>query len=633
MASLNSDKGPITSLAQEWEGHTHYEVEQFIKDQLEELGSTTVRSKIGVVIDGNSIRPFLNGSTNETFKYTVTYTKDNMPQTSCKIRIIIGAKTVYEGDSIAGQITTSPNIASYLNAISDNTVNVTLKCFDINDNGEETPTTSTRLIYRRKTATLVCNTLLGEVNPSIIRFTATFNDEDTATLFTEYYDATGNEKQKTVSKLLTTRGSVSTTVPTDLSAGAHVVKAYLVLMDDEDDNPQTGTTGATVSTTIVSTKDASVGDTFIIVGSVDNAVVNDYVDIQFMTYVVGVEKNDIPVAMQELSQGQYETKAIRRVANGALQTWHYLVKNDIVQLLIGVPDTKEDGSLDYTAQGNLKFTIDPITFSFNAKASTITWETPIDTVAYFSMQNKTNNDYDIGALKSGQYEATFDDVQFNSSGSGYNNIEINGNISTSLHLIGTSKVTLGKLYPFYDNTPQANLQGGGILAKGRTLKISFMVSNVSNPDEKVIDCFDTSNNIGFYVTGNAIYINLGKELISLPEESQSKAGHNARRFSSDTKIDLTIVVQPYYYGGIETKHEIRYYVNGEIAGFAVLKDSEIDYLTLSQNNPIPITFGGKGAILDLFDVRYYEKALSSFEVLQMRTMDLDNSTEISEIFQ
>ena len=114
MANLNSEKGPITSLDQEWEGHTHYEVEQFLKDQLEELGSTTVRSKIGVVIEGNAIRSFLNGSQNETFRYTVTYTKDNVPQTSCKIRIIIGGKTVYEGNSIAGQTTTSPNIAQLL---------------------------------------------------------------------------------------------------------------------------------------------------------------------------------------------------------------------------------------------------------------------------------------------------------------------------------------------------------------------------------------------------------------------------------------------------------------------------------------------------------------------------------------
>lgn len=632
MASENSTLGPITSLDTPWKGHTHYEVEQFIKDQLEELGSATVRSKISLAIEGNSIRSFLNGSANETFRYKVTYTRDNAEQSSCKYKILIGNRVVEEGDSVAGIVTTSPNIAKYLNQISDPTVYVTLRVYDVDEEGNENPTTSARITYNRKTASLVCSTQLGAVNPDVIQFTTTFNAGDTANLFVEYYDANGVELQASTKRTLQQRGQVSTSVPTNLSAGAHVVKAYLVLNDDNDEDDTTGTRGAEVSTTIVSTNGAQQGDIFIIVGGVRSAVVNDYTDIQFMAYVVGAESATIPVAMQELASGAYTTKAIRRVSNGALQTWHYLVKSDITTLRIGVPDTKADGSLDYSAQGTLKFSLEPVVFTFEAAASSITWSTPLGSDAYFTMQNKTNNDYDIGVLKSGNYSATFDDVQFNSNGSGYSDIEINGNISTALHLVGTSKVTLGNLYPFYDATPQGNMQGGGILAKGRTLKMSFMVSNVSNPDERVIDCYDEATNTGFYVTGNAIYINLGKELVSLPYESQAKAGHNARRFCANTKMDLTIVVQPYYAGGAETKHELRYFINGEIAGFAVLKDSELDLLSLSQSRAIPLTFGGKGAILDLFDVRYYEKALSSFEVLQMRTMDLDNSLEIASIF-
>ena len=627
----HSDLGDIKSLETSWEGHTHYEVEQFIKDQLEELGSSTVRSKISVAIDGNSIKSFLNGSTSETFKYTVTYTKDNAAQSACKIKITVGSKVVYTGDSVAGSLAVSPNIASYLNAISDSIVYVTLKCYDEDEEGNEVTSTSTRLTYNRKTATLVCSTALGSVDPSVIQYTTSFNSNDTAVLFTEYYNEAGTELQATVKRTLTNYGSASTSVPISLSAGAHVVKSYLVLQDDSDEDESTGTTGAAVYTTIVSTNGASNGDVFIVVGNVTKAVVNDYTDIQFMVYVVGATSDTIPVAMQEIDNSTYVTKAIRRVANGALQSWHYLVKSDTVRLRIGVPDTDANGDLVYTKTGALSFNnYDPVLVEFEATSSSITWETPLGSAAYFSMQNKTNNDYDIGTLTSGNYAATFDDVQFNSNGSGYKDVTINGNTSTALHLVGTSRFTLGNLYPFYDATSQDNLQGGGILAKGRTLKISYMVSNVSNPDEKVIDCWDGTT--GFYVTGNALYINLGKELISLPNESQAKAGHNARRFCSDTKIDLTIVVQPYYANGTETKHELRYYINGEIAGFAVLKDSELDILTLSQSLATPITFGGDGAILDLFDVRYYEKALTSFEVLQMRTMDLDNSSDIANVF-
>lgn len=630
MAEINSEKGAITNLDQAWEGHTHYEVEQFLKDQIEILNGQTVRSKIQIAVNGNAIKSFLESSTSEKVNYKVTYTKDTIEQTACKLKVTVGTKVVYNGDSVAGSNADTVNLATALASFSDNTIYVTIKAYDIDENGAETVSSTARVTFNRKTATLVCSTELGEINPVSINYTATFNSGDTATLYTKYYDAGGTELQKTVSKTLTTRGSVTTSVPPYLSAGAHVVKSYLVVNESTDP-----VIGESVSTTIVSTVGASNGDVFIVVGEVKNAIVNDYTDIQFMIYVVGSSSNTIPVAMRELSGTSYITKAIRKVANGAKQTWHYLVKSDSTTLLIGVPDTNADGTLKYSAGGNLIFTLTPVTFTINAIPGAITWVTPDGSVAYFSMQNKTNNDYDIGILKSGRYSAVFDDVQFNSAGSGYKDITIGTNMSTALHLVGTSRVTLGTLYPFYDTyTPSGEdtVSGGGILAKGRTLKMSFMVSNVSNPDERVIDCWDSTGKMGFYVTGNAIYINLGKELISLPEEGQAKAGHNARRFSSDTKIDLTIVVQPYYSNGSETSHELRYYINGEIAGFAVLKDSEIDLTSLSQSRAVPITFGGNGAILDLFDVRYYEKALSSFEVLQMRTMDLDNSSDIADIF-
>jgi hypothetical protein len=634
MASLNSDKGPITSLDQAWEGHTHYEVEQFIKDQIEELGGQVVRSKISLAVDGNSIKSFLSGAEDVTFGYTVTYTKDNVDMTSCKIRISVGNRVVYNGDTVAGSLVKSPNIASYLNALSDSVIYVTLRAYDIDENGNETAFSTARITYNKQIATTSSTTALGTVDPRTLSFNVNFTTEK-ATLFAEFYDASGSELITTSSREVSSRGQVTISVPT-LAKGAHVVKAYLVL-DDTDE-----TRGNTASTTIVSTNGAVDGDIFIVIGTVTGAKVNDYVDIQFSAYVHRTAATDseiIPVAMEELSGNRYTTKAVRRVANGAMQTWHYLVKSDLVNLRIGVPNVKENGDLDYSAMGNLQFQGEPVAFSFEAVQSTINWITPEGTSAYLTAQNKTNNDYDIGTWADGDKSFMFDDVQWSSAGSGWRDIKfrdgapvddtsVSDNVSTALHLVGTSRAYIKDFYPFYDTTEAATLSGGGILAKGRTLKMSFMVRNVSNPDEKVIDCYDERTRTGFYVTGNAIYINLGEELVSLPEESQAKAGHNARRFSSDTKMDLTITVQPFYENGSETKHELRYYINGEIAGFAVLEAT-----SLSQVNPTLLKFGGSGAILDLFDIRYYERALNSFEVLQMRTMDLDSSTEIAATFE
>jgi hypothetical protein len=639
MASLNSDKGAITSLDQSWEGHSHYEVEQFLKDQIETLGGQVVRSKISLAIDGNSIKSFLNGASNVSFGYTVTYTKDNVDMTSCKIRISVGSKVVYNGDTVAGSLAQSPNIASYLNALSDSVIYVTLRAYDIDDEGNETAYSTARVTYNKQTATTVNTVALGTVDPATLTFNINFSTDE-ATLFAEFYDASGVTLLSTVKRTFTSKGDATVQVPT-LTKGAHVVKAYLVLNDIEE------TRGNTASTTIISTNGANDGDIFIVVGTVDDAVVNDYVDIQFSAYVYrtsNVGDEVIPIAMEELSGNTYVTKAVRNAANGARQTWHYLVKSDLVNLRIGVPQVDSNGDLVYSRTGVLQFEEgdgNPVQFSFEATQSTINWVTPENSVAYFTAQNKSNNDFDIGTWENSGKSFAFEDVQWNSAGSGWKDIKFKSgspvddstttdkydNTSTALHLVGTSKAYIKDFYPFYDTTVAATLSGGGILAKGRTLKMSFMIRNVSNPDERIIDCFDDQSKTGFYVTGNAIYINLGEELVSLPEEGQAKAGHNARRFSADTKLDLTITVQPYYENGAETKHELRYYINGEIAGFAVLEAT-----SLSQTNPTLLKFGGSGAILDLFDVRYYDKALSSFKVLQMRTMDLDSSAEIAETF-
>ena len=625
----NSELGAITTLAASWEGHTHYEVEQFIKDQLEQLGSTTVRSKINVAINGNSIRNFLDGSSDETFNYTVTYTKDNMTQTSCKVKITVDKVVAFDGDSVAGTPVTSLNIAEYLDANKSDTVYVTVKCYDVDEYNNETVSSSARLTYNRKKATLICTTAFGSINPSIINYTTDFTSGNTAVLFTEYYNEDGTELQTTVKKTLTVRGSTSTSVPTSIKDGAHIVKSYLVLQDDNDSDEKTGTTGETVSVTIVISSAAS-SKTYLLVSPVDNAVINNYVDIQFTAYNSGSVLS-IPIVMQEYVDG-YTTVATRNIANGSNQTWHYLVRQSSCSLRFIIPDVDSDGNIIYKADGTVQFTThEPVILNFTATTGSVSWETPLGTSAYFSMVGKSNDDADIGILKSGEYSATFEDVQFNTNGSGYNDIVLDGYTTTALHLVGTSRFTLGNLYPFYDTTAIGSFRGGGILATGRTLKISFMVSNVSNADEKIISCWD--GNTGFYITGDSMYIKIGKELISLPEESQFKTGHNTRKFSSDTKIDLTITVQPYYDNGKETKHELRYYINGEIAGFDVLKNSEIDLQTLSQSSPTTVTFGGNGAVLDIFDVRYYERALSAFEVLQMRTMDLDSSNTIKDIFE
>lgn len=639
----------ITSINEPWgNGHTHAEVEEFLKSEIERLSGTSTRARSSVAVEGGTNRSFINGDTNITFSYTASYSVGETVMSSIKHTIAWReAETqnpwnVIESGTIStGVRQTSPNLAAIFNTISAEKIAVRLYVYDTQESvdGEgqtvEVPIaeSTVNFTFNRQTAVIRSNVPLGQVisTGDTLSYYVGIAAGHTATLVATYYKRDGITEHITLRKAVAASGNTTIGVPSfdSTEAGPHRVVAYLVLDDDEE------TESDSVTSTVLSTSGASDGSIYILADEISGTSVNNYVDVNFMVYVhraTPIENEVVPVLLQELNGSTWETKAIRNITVGNVSTWKYFITSEETYLQLVVPSVS-GGVIDETD------VLADKSISFTSSASNIGWSAASGAMIFLTAQNKTNSDYDIGTWKYGTRTVAFEDVQWNANGSGWLDTFLDnegriadpemssGRYSTSLHLVGTSRAYVRNFYPLYDTSEITATQGGGILAKGRTLKMSFMVTNVSNPDEKVIDCYDEISGTGFYVTGNAIYINIGKELISFPEEDQHKAGHNARRFSSDTRIDLTIVVQPYYQNGVETKHEVRYYINGEIAGFDVLTDTE-----LSQSTPTLLRFGGSGAVLDLFDFRYYEKALSAFEVLQTRTMDLDSSEEMNATF-
>ena len=646
MASKNSKLGPITSMDTPWKDHTHYEVEEFIKGQLEQLAGDTSRRRMNIVISEGNTQSYLTGASSVVFHYTVNYTAGSEIINSCKMRIAIGSNVIFEGDVVAGQVIESPDIAYYLNRSGSDTTYVSMKAYDLNDQEAELISETARVTFNRQTASVTSLVNLGATlqTGNSLRHNIDFTGSQ-AILCAQFLQSNGStilmngESDHWEYPVYATGNTDIIKVPAGLDAGPHIVKVWLTLAD------VSRTQSNVAVSTIITTAGANEGDIYLVADNVENAKVNDYVEIKFAASTYRTSSSEIteyiPVVLQENDGVKWVTKAIRSAGNDITQTWNYLVKAEDTNLLIGVPVLNEDGSIQYDGTGNVRLSNTVIYINFKATRSLVSWsQEENNLLMYLTAQNKSNFDFDIGTWKDNGYEVEFDDVQWNSNGSGWNDIILDDNSvlttadksnrrSTALHLIGASRARIKNFYPLYNQTIafEQGKTGGGILANGRTLKMSFMVSNVSNPEAKVINCWDETSKTGFYVTGDSIYINIGKELISLPAEAQSRAGHNERHFSADRRIDLTITIQPYYIGGSETKHEIRYYINGEIAGFDVLTNE-----TLSQANPIPIEFGGSGATLDLFDFRCYEGALSAFEVLQTRTMDLDSSTEINNIF-
>ena len=619
--------GPIGDLTTSWEGHSMEEVEDFIKGQFQNIiGGNIMTTAVNIV--GTTVRSFISSDEVVTFQYKVNNLVNNDYDANFTVAIMVGERALpvfKPSPASADTILTTPNLAPYLAQIGSNTIPVTIQAYtDSNQSAIRT------LTFTRMSATITTANSINNTDPNRLLFSVNFNTES-AVLKTRFYGASGTPEAASyveTQKSITIIGQVYVDVPyaqlpTDLDgryAGAHKVEAWLELSDGTSKSE-------TIITSFIATTNGNEGDAYITFEAVTGAKQNDYTNIRFSIYNVGKGEHDTyPVYLKRLnaSSNQYDTVAEREVTNSNINTWRYLVPYTENTLQIAVPSTDSEGNVLYN--NGQPVIAASVLIDFSADPTSVSWEPSDNPTIYLTAQGRTNTDSNVDSWKdlNSGYEMEFEDVAFADSSSGW--VDQN-----AFKLIGSSRMRIKNFYPFYNNsTFGQNVRGGGLLNHGMTMKMSFMVTDVSNPDEKVVSCYDETSQIGFYITGDAIFVNIGAKLNSDPRESQTITGHNCRRFSANTRIDLTMTLQPYYdESRRETKHEVRYYINGEIAGFGVVSSNT---LTQSLANRTLIEFGGNGAAFYLYDFRFYDKYLTAFEVLQTRTMDLDTSAAINACF-
>lgn len=606
----------IQNIFDPWENHTHAEVEAALKSTIATLQGGNY-SQIAVSIVGSLNRPFVSTAEKVTFLYKVNSTIDGVYNPNFTVEITIGNNIITVTDikstSSDDEIET-PNLAPYLAQISNDAIIVKIRAYTL----DGLSSASKSIKYNRQFAIISTNNQITNADPNFIVFQTQFTGSS-AKLICQFYGATGSLNQnsaQTVTNVLNLPGSTLVSVP-ELDAGAHIIKAYLLLEDEE-------TKSETLVTSIFTTKNYQTNDVYISYEEIKGAIEKNYYEIVFSAFEPNLESTDnIVVLLREWDSNtsKYIKKSERNVTNLSRNTWKYLVPKTSNKVQISVPQLNSDGSIKTNAQGEpiLRNSVDIL---FSALASNITWKQKENPIIYLTAQNRTNSDADKNIWSSNGYNVEFTNVQFDENTGWFD--------ENHIHLIGTARARIKNFYPFYNQTIFVqNSIGGGILSTGLTMKMSFKVTNVIDANKRVIDCYSDKDGIGFYVTGDSIYIGVGANLLSRPDEIQSATNHNSRRFSSDTRIDLTITVQPYYENGIPTKHEARYYINGEIAGFGIIPNQ-----TLSQllENRTEIVFGGDGAALDLYDFRYYNSYTDAFDVLQTRTMDLDDVEQMSIIY-
>lgn len=607
----------IENIFDSWEGHTHAEVESALKSTIAMLQGGNY-SQIAVSIVGSLNRTFVSTAEKVTFLYKVNSTVDGTYNPDFTVEITIGNSVItitdVKANSPDDEIET-PNLASYLAQIGNDVITVKIRAYT--SDGLSSAVKS--LKYNRQSATLSTDNQINTVDPRVLRFQAQFTG-NSAKLIVQFYGATGTvdaNSSQTVTNTLNLAGAATVTVP-ELSAGAHIVKAYLLLEDEE-------TKSETLTTSIFTTKGAQEDDVYISYEEIKNATEKDYYEIIFSAFDPALQDTDnLVILLREwdTTERKYIKKGERNISNRSRNVWKYLVPKTSNQVQIAVPYLNEDGSIATNVQGEprLRNSVDII---FNAIASNITWIQKENPVIYLTAQNRTNNDADKDVWTNNGYEVAFSNVQFDNNTGWFD--------ENHLHLVGTASARIKNFYPFYNSTAFVqNSVGGGILSTGFTMKMSFKVTSISDSNKRIIDCYSDEDGIGFYVTGDSIYIGVGANLLSRPDEVQSATNHNSRRFSANTRIDLTIAVQPYYVDGIATKHEARYYINGEIAGFGIIPNQTLSQLLANRTE---IVFGGDGAALDLYDFRYYDSYTNAFDILQTRTMDLDDAGEMSALYR
>ena len=161
--------------------------------------------------------------------------------------------------------------------------------------------------------------------------------------------------------------------------------------------------------------------------------------------------------------------------------------------------------------------------------------------------------------------------------------------------------------------------GATVTTNGRTFEVEFKVSNVTDVEAQIIKCM-SSDHAGFVVTpqnGYMLFSNGSDVKLDETGFIENEEGIAAAYIKDGTRIRLSFVIEPrgsVKYtdtDGTEVSSQcINVYVNGQYANSYVYPDNarfaSTEYITMGSNT----------CILNLYDVRIYNRGLSEAEILQ-----------------
>lgn len=244
---------------------------------------------------------------------------------------------------------------------------------------------------------------------------------------------------------------------------------------------------------------------------------------------------------------------------------------------------------------------------------------PITTnlVYHYSPSGKSNNDagkelyeYEyttVNGVKT-KIKGTFDGMNWVSDG------YVDGK---SLTLNGTSRHTI-KLPIFStsytdDDGQTVSLESAGnatVTTNGRTIEVDFMVSSVTDQNAPVIKCMN-EDHTGFIITPQVCYLLSSNGVnVELDETGfiENEESIPAAYIKEEKRVRVSFVIEPV--DTVNNRQCVNIYINGEFAN-----SQPYDADTVYRSDEF-ITFGDDSCVMNIYDVRIYNRGLSTNEVRQ-----------------
>lgn len=145
---------------------------------------------------------------------------------------------------------------------------------------------------------------------------------------------------------------------------------------------------------------------------------------------------------------------------------------------------------------------------------------------------------------------------------------------------------------------------------GQTFEFEFKTTNVFDYDTELIKCYNGDRKLGFRI--NAQEVHLTGSINSIYSQ-----------YKKDEVVRVTFVITP-----LGSNSFIYCYVNGILSKVASFTESE----SFTQDPFSYIEIGSPDAIIDLYRIRIYNKALSRFDVVNNWIADMYNSEDIIKYY-